>query len=82
GSNHTIECILLKSPLVQVYHNLCAMFKRNFMHMHLTSQHAEVNMNMAKMFHEVCKHLSELSPHTVQTGQKSKYMIPNLTSQG
>ena len=50
------------------------------MHTHLTSRHAEANM--AKTFHEVCKHLSEHSPHTVHAGRKSKYAIPDLTSQG
>ncbi|KIK74049.1 hypothetical protein PAXRUDRAFT_118396, partial [Paxillus rubicundulus Ve08.2h10] len=61
GLNRTVECIILESPPVQVYHNLHTMFQRNFIHAHLTSQHTEANM--AKTFYEVCKHLSEHSPH-------------------
>ncbi|KIM60424.1 hypothetical protein SCLCIDRAFT_97547, partial [Scleroderma citrinum Foug A] len=66
GSNYTVDCIILESPLVQVYCNLHTIFQRNFLHTHLTTQHAE--MNMAKTFLEVCKHLSKHSPHTVQNG--------------
>lgn len=80
GPNRNVDRIILESPLVQVYRNLHTAFEKNFMHAHLTSQHAEANM--AKTFHEVCKHLSEHSPHTVQAGRKSLYIIPDLMSQG
>ncbi|KIK72802.1 hypothetical protein PAXRUDRAFT_48477, partial [Paxillus rubicundulus Ve08.2h10] len=61
GLNCTVEHIILKSPLVQVYRNLHTTFQRNFIHAHLTLWHTEANM--AKTFYEVCKHLSEHSPH-------------------
>lgn len=50
------------------------------MHTHLNLRHAEANM--AKTFHEVCKYLLEHSPNTVHFGRKTKYIIPDLTSQG
>ncbi|KAG1871817.1 hypothetical protein DFJ58DRAFT_652329, partial [Suillus subalutaceus] len=37
GSNHTIDCIILESPLVQVYQNLHRTFERNFLHTLLTN---------------------------------------------
>ncbi|KAI6041717.1 hypothetical protein EDC04DRAFT_2565198, partial [Pisolithus marmoratus] len=35
-SNHTILCIILESPLVQVYHNLHGIFQQHFLHNHVT----------------------------------------------
>ncbi|KIK80903.1 hypothetical protein PAXRUDRAFT_157390 [Paxillus rubicundulus Ve08.2h10] len=66
GSNHTVNCIILESSLVQVYHNLHSTFARNFMHAHLTSHHAEADM--AKTFHNVSTHMTKHSPHVVQIG--------------
>ena len=34
-SNHTIDLILLESPLVQVYRNLHGAFQKHFLHTHL-----------------------------------------------
>ncbi|KIK76943.1 hypothetical protein PAXRUDRAFT_779574, partial [Paxillus rubicundulus Ve08.2h10] len=65
GSNHTVDRIILESPLVQVYRNLHSTFTRNFMHAHLTSRHAEADM--AKMFCNVSTYMDEHSPH-VQGG--------------
>ncbi|KAG2074484.1 hypothetical protein BDR04DRAFT_1126807 [Suillus decipiens] len=44
GPNRTIDCIILESPLVQVYRNLQQVFEENFLHSHLTTRHANVDM--------------------------------------
>lgn len=80
GSNHTIERIILESPLVQVYRNLHSTFEKNFMHAHLTSRHAEADM--AKTFREAAKHMVEHSPNVVRIGRKTKHCIPDLISKG
>ncbi|KAI6102005.1 hypothetical protein EDD16DRAFT_1474112 [Pisolithus croceorrhizus] len=37
-SNHTILCIILEFPLVQVYRNLHSVFCRHFLHNHVTTR--------------------------------------------
>ncbi|KIK75245.1 hypothetical protein PAXRUDRAFT_786856 [Paxillus rubicundulus Ve08.2h10] len=51
-SNHTVERILLESPLVQVYRNIQTLIQKNFDHTHLSSKHGDVDM--AKSFKKLC----------------------------
>ncbi|KAI6009197.1 hypothetical protein EDC04DRAFT_2871409 [Pisolithus marmoratus] len=37
-SNHTIPCIILELPLVQVYHNLHGIFQKHFLHNHVMTR--------------------------------------------
>ena len=78
--NRTVDQIILESPLVQVYRNLHTTFARNFLHTHLSTRHAEADM--IKTFSEVCKKMMQNSPHIVQMGRKSKYIIPDLIGKG
>ncbi|KAG2344670.1 hypothetical protein BDR05DRAFT_999056 [Suillus weaverae] len=80
GSNHTVDRIILESPLVQVYRNLHGTFEWNFMHTHLTNQHAEVDM--AQTFKQLCMYIAEHSPHEPVPGRSSKYCVPDLFSKG
>ncbi|KAF8443001.1 hypothetical protein L210DRAFT_3312651, partial [Boletus edulis BED1] len=80
GSNRTVDRIILESPLVQVYRNLHTTIARNFLHSHLSTRHAEVDMT--KTFEEVCQGMTKHSPHIVQMGRKSKCTIPDLISKG
>ncbi|KAG1846520.1 hypothetical protein C8R48DRAFT_616346, partial [Suillus tomentosus] len=80
GSNHTVDHIILESPLVQVYRNLHGTFERNFMRTHLTNQHAEADM--AQTFKQLCIHIAECSPRKPVLGRNSKYCVPNLFSKG
>ncbi|KAG2041278.1 hypothetical protein BDR03DRAFT_824269, partial [Suillus americanus] len=42
-SNHTVEQIFLESPLVEAYRNTQVMVQKNFLHAHLTTNHAATN---------------------------------------
>ncbi|KIM61145.1 hypothetical protein SCLCIDRAFT_122830 [Scleroderma citrinum Foug A] len=44
GVNHTIEWILLESPLVQTYCMSQSVVQKNFLHTHLSIKHADPNM--------------------------------------
>ncbi|KAI5996091.1 hypothetical protein EDC04DRAFT_2585498 [Pisolithus marmoratus] len=37
-SNHTIPCIILELPLVQVYRNLHGVFQKHFLHNHVMTR--------------------------------------------
>ncbi|KAG1837973.1 hypothetical protein DFJ58DRAFT_625596, partial [Suillus subalutaceus] len=80
SSNHTIDRIILESPLVQVYHNLQRVFEENFLHSHLTTQHAIVDMTQT--FIELCRYIAQHSPHEPVLGRKSKHSIPDLYTKG
>ncbi|KAG2140004.1 hypothetical protein BD769DRAFT_1350324, partial [Suillus cothurnatus] len=80
GPNHTIDHIILESPLVQVYRNLQWVFEENFLHSHLTTQHT--NVDMTQTFNELCRYIEQHSPHEPVLGQKSKHSIPDLYSKG
>ncbi|KAF8450849.1 hypothetical protein L210DRAFT_3639881 [Boletus edulis BED1] len=79
-SNHTIDRILLESPLVQVYRNLHENFQKHFLHTHLSSRKNEANM--VKTFAELCAHLEKHRPHKIQLGRSSKYCISELIDEG
>ncbi|KAF9234053.1 hypothetical protein BU15DRAFT_66045 [Melanogaster broomeanus] len=44
GSNHTVQWILLESPLVQVYRNIQGMVQQTFEHTHLTTNRSDPDM--------------------------------------
>ncbi|KAG2059216.1 hypothetical protein BDR06DRAFT_874736, partial [Suillus hirtellus] len=56
GPNHTIDSIILKSLLVQVYYNLQQVFKEIFLHLHLTTQHAIIDM--MQTFNKLCRYIA------------------------
>ncbi|KAF9230223.1 hypothetical protein BU15DRAFT_83896 [Melanogaster broomeanus] len=80
GSNHTVERILLESPLVQAYRNVQAMIQKNFLHTHLSIKHADPNM--MKTFRGLITRLETLSPHAISIGRKSQHEIVDLTDKG
>ncbi|KAG1809075.1 uncharacterized protein BJ212DRAFT_1206980, partial [Suillus subaureus] len=61
GPNCTIDCIIMESPLVQVYHNLQQVFEESFLHSHLTNQYAIVDMT--QKFEKLCRYIAQHSPH-------------------
>ena len=76
GSNHSVEWIILESPLVQVYRNVQGLVEKNFKLTHHTTNH--VPPDMKKTFTKLLKHLSLNSPHIVSMGRKSHHQIVNL----
>ncbi|KAG2029197.1 hypothetical protein BDR03DRAFT_881556, partial [Suillus americanus] len=80
GPNQTVDRIILESPLVQVYRNLQRVFEENFLHSHLTTQHAIVDMTQT--FNKLCRYIEQHSPHEPVLGRKSKHSIPDLYSKG
>ena len=76
GSNHSVEWIILESPLVQVYRNVQGLVEKNFKLTHHTTNH--VPPDMKKTFTKLLKHLSLNSPHIVSMGRKSRHQIVNL----
>ncbi|KAG6373133.1 hypothetical protein JVT61DRAFT_6740 [Boletus reticuloceps] len=72
-------CVELNNLYTKVYQNLHSVFARNFLHAHLSSYHTEADMT--KTFFEVCRHLSEDSPHVVKPGGLSRYNVSDLLSQ-
>jgi len=79
-SNHTINRIILESPLVQVYCNLHENFQKHFSHTHLSSRKNKANM--VKTFMELCAHFEKYRPHKVQLGCSSKLCISELIDTG
>ncbi|KAG1839903.1 hypothetical protein DFJ58DRAFT_667484 [Suillus subalutaceus] len=69
GSNHTVKCIFLESPLVQAYHNAQSMIHKNFLLTHLTMKHSSPNMK--KTFELLCNQLAKQSPHSPTPGRNS-----------
>jgi len=79
-SNQTIDRILLESLLVQVYHNLHKAFQKHFLHTHLSSRRNEANM--VQTFAELCKHMENYRPYSIQLGRSSKMCINELIDVG
>ncbi|KIJ15266.1 hypothetical protein PAXINDRAFT_11806 [Paxillus involutus ATCC 200175] len=63
GSNRTVQQILLKSPLVQVYRNIQGMVQQTFEHTHLTTNHAD--LDMTKTFSKMLEQFALNSPHVM-----------------
>ncbi|KAG2050831.1 hypothetical protein BDR06DRAFT_891007, partial [Suillus hirtellus] len=80
GSNHTIEQIFIELPLVQAYQNTQAIVQKNFLHAHLTTDHAAPNM--IKSFQGLSNKMVAQSPHTVVLGRKTCCEIPDLVDKG
>ncbi|KIK75089.1 hypothetical protein PAXRUDRAFT_173851 [Paxillus rubicundulus Ve08.2h10] len=80
GSNRTVERILLKSPLVQVYCNIQGTIQKNFDHSHLTMKHGDLNMK--KTFDKLLEKFVLNSPHVVSVGRKSRHEIMDLNDKG
>ncbi|KAG1726520.1 uncharacterized protein EDB91DRAFT_1263675 [Suillus paluster] len=80
GSNRTVERIFLESPLVQAYRNTQVMVQKNFLHAHLTTNHAAPNMT--KTFEGLSIRMAVQSPHTVVLGRKTHCEIPDLIDKG
>ncbi|KAG1736672.1 uncharacterized protein EDB91DRAFT_1337407 [Suillus paluster] len=80
GSNRTVERIFLESPLVQAYRNIQVMVQKNFLHAHLTTNHAAPNMT--KTFEGLSIKMAAQSPHTVVLGRKTRCEIPDLIDKG
>ncbi|KAG1724795.1 hypothetical protein EDB19DRAFT_1596814, partial [Suillus lakei] len=76
----TVDRIISESPLVQFYRNLQWVFEENFLHSHLTTQHAIVDMTQT--FNKLCRYIEQHSPHEPVLGCKSKHSIPDLYSKG
>jgi hypothetical protein len=79
-SIHTVDRILLESPLVQVYCNLHEAFQKHFLHTHLSSRKSEANM--VQTFAELCKHFKKYQPYNIQLGCSSKMCISELIDVG
>ncbi|KIK75392.1 hypothetical protein PAXRUDRAFT_172991, partial [Paxillus rubicundulus Ve08.2h10] len=62
GPSHTVDHILLESPLVQVYWNIQGLIQKNFDHTHLTYP------NIAKTFKILRNQLMMHSLHSVSLG--------------
>ncbi|KAF8836715.1 hypothetical protein BDN67DRAFT_910593, partial [Paxillus ammoniavirescens] len=62
-SNCTVQQILLKSPLVQVYRNIQGMVQQTFEHTHLTINHTDPDMT--KTFSKMLEQFALNSPHGV-----------------
>ncbi|KAG1906365.1 uncharacterized protein F5891DRAFT_1125670 [Suillus fuscotomentosus] len=80
GPNRTLERILLESPLVQAYRNAQTMIQKNFLHTHLTTNHAA--SNMTKTFEGLCIKMGVHSPHIVIPGRKSRHEIVDVLDKG
>lgn len=80
SSNHTVDRIILESPLVQIYRNLHKTFEWNMLHSNVTNQHAEADMSQT--FKQLCKYITAHSPHEQKLGRHSKYSVPDLLSKG
>jgi len=80
GSNQTMERILLESTLVQIYRSTQATIQKNFLHTHLTTQHADPDMT--KTFANLASKLAVHSPHTFVSGRKSRHEVIDLMDKG
>ncbi|KAI6146351.1 hypothetical protein BKA82DRAFT_125739 [Pisolithus tinctorius] len=80
GSNHSVERIILESPLVQVYRNLQGLVQQNFSHMHPTTSH--VAPDMRKTFAKIQERLVLNSPHVVCLGRKTCHQVEDLYDKG
>ena len=75
GSNHSVERIILESPLVQIYRNVQGIVEKNFELTHTTNH---MPPDMKKTFSKLLKYLSLNSPHIVSIGRKSHHQIDDL----
>ncbi|KAI6002197.1 hypothetical protein F5J12DRAFT_688843, partial [Pisolithus orientalis] len=80
GSKHSVECIILESPLIQVYQNLQGLVQQNFSHTHLTTSHAAPDMR--KTFTKIQEQLVLNSLHVVCLGRKTCHQVEDLYDKG
>ncbi|KAF9230375.1 hypothetical protein BU15DRAFT_57310 [Melanogaster broomeanus] len=80
GSNHTVQRILLESPLVQVYRNIQGMVQQTFEHTHLTTNRSDPDMT--KTFSKILERFVLNSPHVVRIGRKTRHEIADMNNKG
>ncbi|KIK80261.1 hypothetical protein PAXRUDRAFT_766405, partial [Paxillus rubicundulus Ve08.2h10] len=80
GSNHTVERIILKSPLVQMYRNIQTLIQKNFDHTHLSTKYRDADM--AKSFKKLCSQLAAHLLHSTLPGRKSRHTVIYLFDKG
>ncbi|KIK80180.1 hypothetical protein PAXRUDRAFT_159334, partial [Paxillus rubicundulus Ve08.2h10] len=80
GLNHTVQQILLESPLVQVYCNIQGMVQQTFEHTHLTTNHSD--LDMTKTFSKILEWFVLDSPHVVRIGRKTRHEIADMNDKG
>ncbi|KAG2109075.1 hypothetical protein BD769DRAFT_1330201, partial [Suillus cothurnatus] len=76
----SLQCIILESPLVQIYRNLHSNFQSNFLHNNLSAQHGE--SNMTKTFQALCTYMAAHSANEVKQGRMSHHRVPDLLAKG
>ncbi|KAH7904953.1 hypothetical protein BJ138DRAFT_1138408 [Hygrophoropsis aurantiaca] len=80
GSNRSVACVILESPLVEIYRNTHSIIENNFMHNHRTISHTEPDMT--KTLQTLIKTMASKSPHLPNLGRSSTYAIPDLLDKG